>query len=433
LVSVVPDFVHFDCVALYVSLITHSDQLLMLARWETNIVNGMMFQGQYQEFITLPRGHPSIARLNANMWTWWAVSPKLAGVSGHGPVLDVVGKAILDNDSSKMFAKNDKLWPQDGPQGSYMARNMLRFMRTWTTERVTDEFWVSHKHKTGSIMTSFRDGQLGQVYLVKGHASVIAELMPQLPFCVQATLLPLYDCWTYDGVVTANPISLSSAQKRALDEHVKRAIIEEKVSWRGVNADKWQYPPPDLPGIKRETETEVELDWRAHDAEFRNMTDSFKAEEKVTEAHLELGRQIVKAALAKNWTDPSPDANPEDTWVIRRFGYSYEENPNGIAIILSLGQPVTNIHFAVDHKRRKDRKYVPTYKLEDLLKGILKGLRGHGPRLSGLVQPDELSLVRPLENVFRTCFGEKGKSGPIVHWVRISICCLVDPTTIHQC
>lgn len=393
----------------------------MLARWETNVVNGMLFDGDYNTFANLPRGHRVVARLNANMWTYWTVQPKLAGLYSRGTILDCICKAMMDRDPSVLMAKNDTSptpWPQDGPNGMYMARNMIRFMRTWATERVTSGFWVSHRYPTGSIMTAVgEDGKFGQVYLVKGHASVIAELVPQLPFSCRATLLPLYDSWTYDGVIHPNPhldASFSARGKKNLEEHVKKAIIEGNVSWRGPSADKWQYPPPEFPEIAFESNGEVGLKWTKHDVECRNSETRVQGlQEQATAEHMALGRKIAAAAKAKGGIDTSP--SPQNTWVIRRYGYSYKENPNGIALLMTHGLPITDLHFNVDHSRKNDKDYVPTYNLKEALQFILKGLKS--TRLADTVQPDEFSIVASLDKVLKQCFEEKGQTAPSVRWV----------------
>ena len=105
-----------------------SDQMIMLTRYDTNIINGNPLPGEYRDFINLPRGHPGLAQLNANMWTWWTVPPKLAEVCGRGTVSDLICVALADNDPSLVMAEEDKLWPKDDEKGVHLARNMVRFM-----------------------------------------------------------------------------------------------------------------------------------------------------------------------------------------------------------------------------------------------------------------------------------------------------------------
>lgn len=366
------------------------------------------------EFANLPRGHPVLGRLNANMWTWWAANPKLAGISARGTISDMVARSIIDNDPSRQLAREDKLWPQDGPAGSDLAQNLIRFMKTWATDRVTCDFFVSHRYKTGSIMTSFRDGEFGQVYLVRGHNSVIAEMGP-LPLSCRATLLPIYDCWTYDGIIIATPQRLSVSQKKALDVHVQKAIIDKSVSWRGPRAKTWKYPPPPFPTIKIETDDETILDWGSHVDEYTT-SGKFEESEEITTGHINLGRKIVQVALVKGGFSPTTGV-PESHWIIRRLGYSYEENPQGMALIMCNSMPLGQLSFEVDHVRgqNKAEKYIPTYNLMELLRGILDGIE-MAP-LAPLIQPDELAVVRPLQQVLKQCFEEKGETAPDVHWV----------------
>ncbi|CAJ1959030.1 unnamed protein product [Cylindrotheca closterium] len=392
------------------------DQMLMLARYETNTINGNLVPGEFRDFINLPRGHPALAQLNANMWTYWTVPPKLAGLYGRGTVSDLVSMALMNNDPSLVMAKEDKLWPQDGEKGVHLVRNMVRFMRTWSDQRVYGTFWVSHKFKTGSIMTEYRDGNFGQVYLVKGHNSVIAELGPQLPFCCRTTLLPMYDLWTYAGIITAMSVRPSAKQLKDLEAHVKKAILEKTVSWRSPNAEHWRYPPPPFPTNKNTSGEEADLDWSNHEDVYSNPNINTEESEEVTEEHMEIGRRIVKAALSKGGINPDP--SPENRWVIRRWGYSYEENPNGMAMFMGGGGPlpVSPVMFEVDHERGKDPndKYIPTYTLRDILHGVLDAATRW--RLPGVIQPDDLGVVRPLEKVLKECFEEEDVNAISVQW-----------------
>jgi len=390
------------------------DQMLMLARYETNIINGNPIPVPYRDFMNLPRSHPALARLNANMWTWWTVNPKLAGVNGRGTISDLICTAMMDNDFSLHMAKEDKLWPSDGEKGVHLVRNLIRAMRSWPDQRRYETFWVTHKFKTGSIMTACRDGKLGQVYLVKGHNSVIAELRPQLPFCCRATLLPIYDLWTYDGMITAMAERPSAKLQKALEAHVRKAIIERTVSWRGPISEHWQYPPPPFPRKKNPSGDEAELDWSSYEDGYGNPTINIEEYEEITEEHLAIGRRIVKAALSKGGIDPDPAAM--NVWVIRRLGYSYEENPNGFATLMGRGMPLGPVMFAVDHERGEDPNdnYIPTYTLKDALIGIFEASKRH--RLPSVMQIDEIGLVRPLGKVFKQCFEEENANVLSVEW-----------------
>jgi hypothetical protein len=396
-----------------------SDQMLMLARYESNMINGNLFRGDYREFIDLPRSHPTLAQLNASMWTWWTVPPKLAGIHGRGSISDLISVAVMENDISLVVATEDKLWPQDGEKGAHLVRNMVRAMRTWADQRVYETFWVSHKFKTGSIMTVYRDGTFGQVHLVKGHNSVIAELCPQLPFCCRATLLPIYDLWTYDGIVTAKALRPSAKQVRDLEAHVNKAILEKKVSWGGPIAKHWHYPPPPFPRNKNTTGEELDLDWSSHEDAHCNPFINTEESEEINDVDLDVGRMIVKAALSKGGIYSSPEA--QNVLVIRRMAYSYGENPNGIAMLMQRGMPIGPLMFEVDHDRGEDPNdnYIPTYNLREVLGGILEAAMKH--RLPSIIQPDELAVVRPLDRVLKQCFEEKEANAPTVLWVSCGI------------
>jgi len=391
--------------------------MLMCARWETNKINGNMYEGDHADFIRLPRENPILTQLNANMWTWRTVAPKIAGIHGRGRIADLVCHALMNDDDSSEQAQTDKPWPLDGPNGIHLARNMVRAMKDWAVHRVTDMFLVSHKFKTGSIMTTFhQDGRLGQVYLVKGYGTAIAEMGPELPFCCRTTLLPIYDCWAYDGYLTMGAPNISPKLKRALQAHVRKAIIEEKVSWRGPNAEKWEYPPPQFPKVNSDSNDELELDWSAYDIDPSSNLDTNNAteekEETITSEHRAIGRKIVQASLQKGGLDYS---SPTNGWAIRRIGYSYQDNPNGIAMVMSEGMPVISMKFKVDCDRSSDPSYIPTYKLKELLNGILKAAKMVS--IPPLILADELAVVSPLQTILTECFEEKGATVPNVLWV----------------
>ena len=398
-------------------MLSPSDQMVMLGRFESNAINGNFFRGDQRDFFSLPRNSLVLARLNASMWTWWTVHPKLAGIHSRGSISDLICAAVSDNDISLQVASRDELWPQDGEKGAHLVRNMIRAMRTWADQRVHETFWVSHKFKTGSIMTAYRDGTFGQVYLVKGHSNVIAELCPRLPFCCRATLLPIYDLWTYDGIITASEVRPSPKQACDLEAHVNKAILEKKVSWRGPIAEQWQYPPPPLPRNKDTTGREADMDWSSHEDAHSNPFINTEESEEINAVDVDLGRRIVKAAISKGGIDSSTEWQGQDTLVIRRFGYSYRENPNGIAMLMQRGGSIGLLTFKVDHDRGKDPNdnYIPTYNLREVLGGILEAAMQI--RLPNIIQPDELAVVQPLERVLKQCFEEKGAEAPKVVWV----------------
>lgn len=392
--------------------------MLMIARWESNIINGSPFPGSYVDFKNLPRNHPILQRMNANMWTWWTVPPKLAGINSRGAISDVVCDNLMGNDPSIAMAKEDKLWPSDGEKGVHLIRNMVRAMRSWADQRVHETFWVSHQFKTGSVLTTYRDGEFGQVYLVKGIASVIAELgRAELPFCFRATLLPIYDLWTYDGMITVKyNVRPTTKMRKDLEAHVRKAMVEQKVSWRSPYAEQWQYPPPPFPPKKDCPDDEVELDWSKHEDGYSNPNINTEEEEEITEEHLEIARKIVRVAISKGGVDTTNST--ENSLVIRRTGYSYAENPNGTAMIThGAGMLLAPIMFEVDHKRGEDPndKYIPTYNLRDSLNGLFEAAKRY--QLSENIHPDELGVVRPLEKVLKEAFEEEGATAPSVDWV----------------
>jgi hypothetical protein len=171
------------------------------------------------------------------------------------------------------------------------------------------------------------------------------------------------------------------------------------------------------PTIKVETDSEVELDWSSHEEEHTNPNLNTDETEEINLEHVELGRQVAKLALAKGGLSTREDFS--DAWVIRRMGYSYEANPDGVAMILSTDRPLGTIYFDVDRERgrnsNKRKPYIPTYNVKNALEGLLEG-QGMGHRLAQTINPDELAVVRPLEQVLKQCFEEQGGTVPSVLW-----------------
>eukprot|EP00978_Attheya_sp_CCMP212_P041910 scaffold246831_cov67-Attheya_sp.AAC.1 len=128
--------------------------------------------------------------------------------------------------------------------------------------------------------------ELGPVYLVKGTFAVIGDMLPSLPHCVTATLLPVYNSLVYDGMMDDAEVPLSSALKAELETLVESAVTNKTIITQGKSAalGLWDSDPPPLPPV-----TECGTD--AIDAG----DDTFE----VTKAQEKLARKILKIA-AKN-------------------------------------------------------------------------------------------------------------------------------------
>jgi len=416
--------------------VSHSmllDQLLMLARWESNSIQDYLFKGSYETFCSLPRNDLIIGRLNSFLFTWWRNNPNLVGITAPGSICDAVARSVMDTheeiskgltEFSKGLTKQDisQKWNVDGPSGRDMVRNFLRFMRSWEQERITGYFFVVGVYKTGTIMVhveSIEDGEdvsLGKVYLVKGHNAAVGELR-KLPFYCHATLLPIYNIWTYDGIVIEFHCNkLTNQLQDKLNEYVDEAIERNLVCWKSSLADYWMTtPPPIIPSIVSQSKNEVVMDWHDESMFSNSKIETNYAEETISEEHLEMGRKIAQKV--------NIDANG-GSLIFRRDGYSLEENPNGTCMILynhdGQAEPVRNFqctaekdHFDINENDDMD---APTYNLKGVLEGIIKSLEYIPNLLPGCILLDELAIVRPLNEVLEQCFREANKRSLTIEW-----------------
>lgn len=256
-----------------------------------------------------------------------------------------------------------------------------------------------------------------------GHNSVIAELTGgPLPFKCRATLLPIYDLWTYDGsIMVDNTVRLTPSQKKKLDDHVKTKIIRKEVSWRSPIAATWKYPPPPAPVVRHMDDHGVELNWEEHDKFDGNNIESphlpsSDSSEKITEEHLELGRKFVKSVQINGGIYVVDDNPASYAWTVRRLGYSYKENPDGKALIMNNGEIFGFVSFEVDHEQGKNnRKYIPTYNLKELLTGLI-ATSMQKCIIGKIINIDEYSLVSSLQEVLTKCFEEENMELPNVYW-----------------
>ena len=183
-------------------------QFLDAAKWYVAQIEDLGFTGRIDEFFLLPHQHPIQREVTLRFFDYWKEPPFRCSRSNEkfGTVLDfVVGSAMstphaLEEISSNTFAIHDKIWPADGPNGQNMLRNFFHCMNSWKEEHVSGGFWVTDIYPTGTVMVHLSDIQdpesFSTVYLVKGHADVVGDLVKRLcggrlpGFCL-STILPL--------------------------------------------------------------------------------------------------------------------------------------------------------------------------------------------------------------------------------------------------
>jgi hypothetical protein len=438
-------------------------ELLTWARWHYNAILSSPFPGTFDDFSNLPSNDPFLMFLNKGLFDWWTTAPNAVGLS-DGTILDSTVHRILDDHRtmSLRLARRDELWPKDGPEGANIVQNMIQFMRTWDTERVSGSFWITHIFPTGTVMVHVPNNinnnnndeegnptSLGQVYLVKGHASVVGELSSSMPVLRETTILPIYDCWTYDGLLLFDEEhqdeQVGDAFRKELHDHVFNAIYSRSVSWRGPSAangawDSMAPLPVESPNnsnnnnnnnnnnngedVVVEREFSV-LNWP--DSDFDDLH-SLPPNEAITEEHWKLGRDIADFIKVKKVPIDEPDGRNRyiSSMVYRRLAYSYQENPNGLCTLsLDRNERIRPVHmFCYPVENEVD---TPTYNLGHTLQAFLDMLQesyksgGKPVVVASTIMPDEISVVLPFNTILRKCLQEeKGIRPPFVEWVSFS-------------
>jgi hypothetical protein len=425
-------------------------QLLAFAKWFVIEVEGIEFPGDLNHFMSLPLSHPFHMETSARMFDYWTEPPFRCSRSRRrfGTALDYVVGMFMFNfedveEHSVSKARYDKLWPADGNQGKDMVRNFFHFLKSWKEERVTGGFWVTDIFKTGTVMVHLLDlndpESFSTVYIVKGHNDPIGDLVEQsagqLPGFCEATILPLYDFWTYDGTAMEGKYSLGDVGGPIFEEklrlHVMKAISSHTVSWRGPSAEQgsWDFEknePPPIPRFRVNEGNYFVMDWQDSVEETAPSSidvslddEQFTADE--TAAAKEIAAMAHELGGARNLGESEPRQR-HAALTVRRLGDSYEENPNGICTLLDTRiekEPIHAFHFAVaDHCITT----IPRYSLKDLLQAILAAMKEASPLpLVECILIDDRTLLRPLDTIMVHTFEEVGLLAPEVDYLGVGL------------
>eukprot|EP00978_Attheya_sp_CCMP212_P006266 scaffold14188_cov50-Attheya_sp.AAC.5 len=380
------------------------DQILTLARWESNKICGNKLTNTYESFVKIPRSNPEMGRLNSLTFTYWHTSPALAGYRGvEKPLFDSTVDTLADQeDHICRTLGTETKWNADGPNGKYVVRNFVRFMRSWEKERITGEFWVMKVVPTGTIMVSKGEGGLGPVYLVKGMDSVIGDLCPSLPCFVTATLLPVYNSLVYDGMLVAARFPVAGALKGKLETLVESAVTNKTIITQGKSAalGLWDSDPPPLPPV---TEGGTKPSTRLVGGAIDVGDDTFE----VTKAQEKLARKILKIAAKKQ--SPSAGNGSDDNpvaLVFRRFGYTKEENPMKMVVVMNAGNFLHTFSY-----KGKD-----TYTVDEFLQELLAVFQRTPMGMPDILMPDELSVVKPLQMIMEKAYDAQDTRSMKVRW-----------------
>jgi hypothetical protein len=269
-------------------------------------------------------------------------------------------------------------------------------MRSWEKERITGEFWVMKVVPTGTIMVFKGEQELGPVYLVKGIVAPIGDMLPSLPQCVTATLLPVYNSLVYDGMMKDAEFPLSSALKAELETLVDSAVTNKTIITQGKSAalGLWDSDPPPLPHVTECGTDAIDVGG-----------DTFE----VTKAQEKLARKILKIA-AKNQSPGENGRGGERVGLeFLRFGDMNGDNPLKMCGVIKGGNVLHTFSFKGDD----------TYTVDELLQELLVVFQRTPMGMPDILLPDELSVVKPLQLIMEKAYaGEDARTikKVIVHW-----------------
>jgi hypothetical protein len=380
------------------------DQIFMLARWSYNEMSGHTYfrNLDFFQYMNLPRSDPRVGGPNSAVFSFYKVKPSLAGypIPHDETIFDAVVKSLVQNQDQLVQAVGKKTkWPADGPNGHLLVRNMVRFMSTWDREVVIGKFWVVKSVKTGTILVSENsDESLGKVYLVKGLASNIGDLFLRFgdgttPVQGVLTIVPVYNFLVYDGIALGPNQRASPCKKKQILNHVEDAVKSDSILYQGESASlgKWDDDePPILPCIRGDDS----LDWGQVSAIQGGALNSNPDENSnaLTEQHKHKAKEIAKLAKKVGVESRTNNKGPSSI-TIRRFGYTKDENPNLICVMMLGSTPVHTFTFSE----------WPSYNLDEILEELLICLKKI-KKMPAIIMVDELSLVEPMKLLFDEAF-----------------------------
>jgi hypothetical protein len=375
------------------------DQVLMTLRYAVNMMNGCTFyDGEWGDFMRLPRSHQGVMMSNAQVFSLYRVKPSTAGyrLSGDQSILDSTVQSLFDfeDDAIGYFGKM-AAYEKDGRGGKLIIRNFVRAMESWDTERIFGEFWIARICKSGTVVVQkkgpeFGEPELGDVFLVKGIGSQVGEQVPpsQMPILTRTTFLPLYDMLVYDGLmIMDNRFPMTPALKKRINAHVEKAIREETLIYCGDSAKKglWNEEPPEYVKSKKGGAGQ-EKDEEKEDIPYEP-----------TPAQLSLAEKIISFAKSHGYKGQRQGM---PLLVVRKIGFSEEDNPNN----------VVGLNWMYENRSTYDMDIFffrewPGYTLDELLPELLKKLHKMD-EVPGLFWICEKSLVKPLKDTLKAA-GDK--------------------------
>jgi hypothetical protein len=327
----------------------------------------------------------STTRLNyflAIAWSHWIDSPKGKGVYE-------MAKGWVQKEWKRELARRPiPINPVDAKKFVHYREMVdfcgtsfdhIRAVKSWHI-RVHGDFWIVSGDEKGSYLIPKNNEDM--VYQCVGLTTSLHELVKskygKRPMVWKVTLIPYYGRLVYDGVITlgggfnnaSKGLAMAASETKA---RKLRATVEEAKRNRRV--------------IQRLRQLEVEGGSRiglSSQGRMNNKAPRKRQQPSPTQQELELLSEYT------NMRSVFPPNDPQGVWVFRRKGYTEQENPDRIGLILGCGEPMG--FFRCSHGLE------PTS--IDILQGVVEASLAVGRRPHSIL-PDDYDCYQRIKFLFQ--------------------------------
>ena len=347
------------------------DGALKAGRYVSNQASGLVPRclNSMEAIYSLPAESVDGWQLTNLMWTYWDRRPKEAGYSMEGlggedlTICEFVLGTLYTNRKSliRMVGLHPEYLPFDGPKFCMMFPRFVRSLRSWGKERIFGDFWVVRDTDKGTLMVDAND--FSKVYLAKGITEKIYSILSRVasirnaPVLSKVTMVPLFKILAATGQFKpAMPQPKDANEHKKAIAAVDRAVASGTVITMGASAaaGKWDeepaincWPKQCKDGSKKGTKAAA--------------SSSSYVLSKKDKKNVEAIKVAAARGIGANGT----------TWVIRRMGYTEQDNPEHFVGILELpGQ-----HFIGTFAYPGTPSYTATHVLTELRKILNQGAR----------------------------------------------------------
>ena len=333
---------------------------------------------------TAKHGNSTTTRLNyllAIAWSHWEHSHKGNGVY-------VMAKHWIQKEWKRELARRPIPINPKEARTFVQYRDMVDFcgasfdhiraVKSWHI-RVHGDFWIVGGDAKGTYLIPKHNEDM--VYQCVGLTTSLHEMVKSSygdrPMVWKVTLIPFYGRLVYDGVVTLGGGFNNSSQGLAMaasetKARKLRATVEEAKRNRRI--------------VQRLRQLEVEGGSRKG-ISYQGKINKYptRKQSQPTLEELELLTEYF------NIRNVFPSNDPQGVWVFRRKGYTEQENPDHVGLILGRGEPMG--FFQCSHGLQ------PT--AMDILKGLIEASLTVGLRPHTLL-PDDYDCYHRLKYLFQT-------------------------------